>query len=198
GEVFFMMCQTPFRMDRSATGHDAGHAFGGHRHIGEAHARVDGEVVDSLFCLLDERVAKELPSQVFGLASDFFQRLIDGYGADGHRRVTDDPFAGLVNVLAGGEIHYGIGAPSNGPDHLFDFFFDGGGDRRVADVGIDLHQKIAADDHGLAFLVVDVGRDDRAATGDFIADKFRGNHRGNAGAPWLARVLYDPAAMSIP
>ncbi|TKS64195.1 MAG: hypothetical protein EWM73_00681 [Nitrospira sp.] len=72
-------------MDRSAAGHDAGHACGGHRHIGEAHTSVDGKVVNSLFCLFDQCVAKQFPGQVFGLTSDLFQRLIDRHGADGYR-----------------------------------------------------------------------------------------------------------------
>ena len=73
GEVFLMMRQAPLRMDRSAAGHDAGHAFGGHRHIGEAHTGMDGEVVDALFGLLDQRVAIDLPGQVFGLAVRLFR-----------------------------------------------------------------------------------------------------------------------------
>ena len=46
--------------------------------------------------------------------------------------------------------------------HLLDLLLDRGGDRRVADVGVDLHQEVAADDHRLALGMVDVGRDDRA------------------------------------
>ena len=57
--------------------------------------------------------------------------------------------------------------------HLLDLFVDGGGDGRVADVGVDLHQEVAADDHRLALGVVDVGRDDRAAAGDLVAHELR-------------------------
>ena len=44
-------------------------------------------------------------------------------------------------------------------------------DGRVADVGVDLHQEIAADDHRLELEVVDVGRNDRAAARHFVADE---------------------------
>ena len=75
GEVFLMMSQAPFRMDRPAAGDDAGHAVGGHRHIGEAHAGVDGEVIDALLSLFDQRVADNLPGQVFGFAVRLFRAL---------------------------------------------------------------------------------------------------------------------------
>ena len=59
--------------------------------------------------------------------------------------------------------------------HLLDFFFDGRGDGGVADVRIDLHQKIPPDNHRFAFRMIDVRRNDRAAARDFVADKFRRN-----------------------
>ena len=46
---------------------------------------------------------------------------------------------------------------------------DRGGDRGVADVGVDLDQEVPADDHRLGLGVVDVGRDHRAAGGDLVA-----------------------------
>src|SRR5918912_3157195 len=50
-----------------------------------------------------------------------------------------------------------------------------GGDRRVADVGVDLHHEIAADDHRLALRMVDVGGDDRTPAGDLGADELGGD-----------------------
>ena len=50
----------------------------------------------------------------------------------------------------------------------------------VADVGVDLHQEIAADDHRLEFRMIDVGRDDGAAGGDFGADKLGRDFRRDA------------------
>ncbi len=103
-----------------------------------------------------------------------------------------------MDILACGEVHDGVGAPSNGPDHFLDFFFDGGGDGRVADVGVDLHQEVAADNHRFALRMVDVGRDNRAAPGDFVANKFRRDDGGDAGSPRLTGVLCDSAAVPIP
>ena len=34
GEIFLVVSQAPFRMDRSAAGDDAGHPLGGHGHVG--------------------------------------------------------------------------------------------------------------------------------------------------------------------
>ena len=39
------------------------------RDVAQQHAGVDGEVVDALLRLLDERVAEELPGQILGLAA---------------------------------------------------------------------------------------------------------------------------------
>ncbi len=87
-------------------------------------AGVDGEVIDALLGLLDEGVAEEFPGEVLGLAVHFFERLIDRHGADGDGRVAQDPLAGGVDVLAGGEVHDGVGAPLGGPAHFLDFFLD--------------------------------------------------------------------------
>src|SRR2546423_717509 len=73
--------------------------------------------------------------------------------------------------VAGGEVHHGVSAPFGGPTHFFDFFFDGGSDGAVPDVGVDLYEEIAADDHRLGFGMIDVGRDDGAATRYFTANK---------------------------
>ena len=155
-----MVRQAPCRHDRAAARDDAGHALRGERHVAQQHAGVDREVVDALLRLLDQRVAVDLPGQLLRLAVDLLQRLVDRHGADGHGRVADDPLAGRVDVLAGRQVHDGVGAPAGRPRHLLDLLLDGGGDGGVADVGVDLHQEVAADDHRLALGVVDVGRDD--------------------------------------
>jgi hypothetical protein len=56
----------------------------GQRHVGEAHAGVDGEVVDALLALLDQRVAEDFPVELDGIAVDLLERLIDRHGADRH------------------------------------------------------------------------------------------------------------------
>jgi hypothetical protein len=91
-----------------------------------------------------------------------------------------------VDVAAGGEVHHRVGAPADGPDQFLDFFLDRGGDGGVADIGVDLHQEVAADDHGLEFGVVDVGRDDGAAAGDLAADEFGGDEGGDVCAEVFA------------
>lgn len=136
---------------------------------------MDGEVIDALFGLLDEGVTEHLPTEVFDSPVYFLESLVNGNGADGNRGVADDPFAGGVDILAGGEIHHGIAAPLCRPAHFFDFFVDGGGDSRVADIGVDFDEEIAADDHRLGFGMVDVVGYDGTASGHLIADEFRGD-----------------------
>src|SRR5213079_1299180 len=85
-----------------------------------------------------------------------------------------------------GQVHHGVGAPSGGPTHFLDLFFDRRGDGAVADVGVDFDEEIAADDHRLGFGMVDVSRDDGAAAGDFGADEFGGDLFGNCGAKAVA------------
>ncbi len=69
---------------------------------------------------------------------------------------------------------------------FLDLFRRAGGDRGVADIGVDLHQEVAADDDRLEFRVVDVGGDDGAAAGDLIADEFGRDEFGDFGAEILA------------
>ena len=101
-----------------------------------------------------------------GSPADFLEGLIDGHGADRHRRVADDPLARLVDLLAGREIHRRVGAPQRRPTELFDLLLDRRGHGGVADVGVDLHEEVAADDHRLELEVIDVRGDDRAAARD--------------------------------
>src|SRR5690348_15581006 len=104
-ETFPMMREAPFGKDRSAARHDSGDALGGQRNVSEPNAGMDGEIIDALFALLDERVAVNLPGQLFGNSADLLQRLIDRHRANRHRRVTNDPFAYGVNMPAGGQVH---------------------------------------------------------------------------------------------
>ena len=174
-KILFVMRETPFGHDAAAARDDAGHAVRGERHEAQQHAGVNGEVIHALLGLLDEGVAEEFPGKYLGLAVHFFERLINGHGADGHGRVAEDPFTGGVDVLAGGEVHDGVGTPLGGPAHLFDLFLDAGGDGAVADVGVDFDEEVPADDHRLELGVVDVCGDDGAAGGDFAADELGGD-----------------------
>ena len=125
-EILLVVRQAPLGHDRAAARDDAGDALGGQRHVAQQHAGVDGEVVDALLGLLDQRVAEDLPGQLLGAAVDFLQRLVDRHRADRHRRVAQDPFAGFVDVLAGGQVHDRVGAPADRPDQLLDFLGDAG------------------------------------------------------------------------
>ena len=138
-EILLVMGETPLRHDGATAADDAGHALGGERDEAKEDAGVDREVINSLLGLLDECVTEDLPGEVLGLAIHFFQSLVDRDGADRDGGVTQDPFAGGMDVLAGGEIHDGIASPLGGPAHLLDFFLDRGSDGAVPDVGVDLH-----------------------------------------------------------
>src|SRR3546814_18444409 len=70
-----------------------------------------------------------------------------------------------------------------------DLLGDAGTDRAVADVGVDLGQEIAADDHRLAIRVVDVVGQDRAAAGDLVADDCGRDGLMDAGAECPHRVM---------
>ena len=158
-----MVREAPLGEDRSAARDDAGEPARGHRDVAQQHAGVDREVVDALLGLLDERVAVDLPRQVLGTSADFLERLVDRHGADRHRRVAQDPLARLVDVLAGRQVHHGVGAPERRPAQLVDLFVDRRADGRVADVRVDLHREVPADDHRLELGMVDVGGNDGAS-----------------------------------
>ena len=150
---------------------------------------MDREVVDALLSLLDECIAEDFPRQVFGAAVDLLEGLINRNCTDGHWAVTQDPLAGLVNILARGKIHERVASPLDGPAHLLDLFLDGRSHGGVADVGIDLHQEVTTDDHRLELGVINVGWDDSAAAGDLGTDEFRGDDLWNSGTKGLALVL---------
>src|SRR5262249_28524518 len=136
---------------------------------------VNGEIIDSLIALLDESVAIDFPGEFLGLAADFLECLVNGDGSDGDRGIANNPLTRLMNIFAGGKIHDGIGAPLGGPTHFLDLFLDAGGNGAVADVGVNFHQEVAPDNHGLAFGMIDVGGDNCAPSSDLGPDKFRGD-----------------------
>ncbi len=181
-----MTREHPARHDGAAARDDAGDALGGEVDVSQADAGVDGEIVDALLALFDERVLEDGPVELVGVAADFLERLVDRDGADGDGAVADDPVTDVVDVATGGEIHDGVGAPADRPDEFLDLFFDRRRDGAVANVGVDLHQEVAADNDGLKFGVVDVGGDDGAAAGDFAADEFGGDEGGDFSAEILA------------
>ena len=180
------MAQAPFRHDRATTRDDAGDPLGRHRDIGQSHPGVDREVIDALFSLLDQRVAEDLPGQVFGDAADLLQRLIDRYGTDRYRRIADDPFARVVDVAPCRQVHDRVRTPADRPHQLVDLGRDVGRDRGIADVRVDLDEEIAADRHRFGFGVVDVAGDYRPAACDLAADEFGRDEIGDLRTEILA------------
>ena len=158
---------------------------------------MDREVVHALLGLLDERVAEELPRQVLGRAADLLERLVDRDRPDGDRRVAQDPLARLVDVLARREVHDRVRAPADGPRQLLDLLGDARRDRRVAHVGVDLDQEVAADGHRLQLRVVDVGRDDGAPAGDLVAHELGRDDLRDGGAEAVARRAAGTAPGSV-
>ena len=183
------MRQAPLGHDRAAARDDAGDAVGGEMDVSESHAGMDGEIIDALLALLDQGVLVALPVELDGIAVDLFERLIDRHGADRHRRIAQDPFAGVVDVAAGGEVHHGVGAPADRPHHFLHFLLHGRRDGGVADIGIYFREKVPPDDHRLELAVIDVGRDDGAAARHFRAHEFRGDEERHFGAEAFAVVM---------
>ena len=62
---------------------------------------MDSEVVHALLGLLNQRIAEDLPCQIFGNTVHLLQCLIDRHGTDRHGRITDNPLTRLVDILAG-------------------------------------------------------------------------------------------------
>ena len=102
-----------------------------------------------------------------------------------------DPLARLVDVLAGREIHHRVGTPARAPHHLLDFLGDARRHRGVADIGVHLHEEVAADDHRLGLRVVDIVRDDGAPGRHFVAHELRRDLLRQPGAEVLTGMLAE-------
>ena len=105
------MEETPLAHDASAAAYDTAQTLVCQMHVVSSDSGMDGEVVHSLLTLLDKRIAVNLPVEVFHFAVHLFQRLVDRNGAYRHRTVAHDPFARLVDIVAGGEVHERVAAP---------------------------------------------------------------------------------------
>ena len=136
---------------------------------------MDGEVVHTLLTLFDEGILVDFPREVLHAAVHLFQGLVYGDGTHGYGAVADNPFAGFVDVGTGGEVHQRVATPLAAPGGLLHLLFDARGGGGIADVGIDFHQEVAANDHGLGLGMVDVGRQHGTSAGDFAAYEFRGD-----------------------
>ena len=169
-EVLLVVVRHPLRQDRAAAADDAGDALGDQRQVLDQHAGVDGHVVHALLGLLLDDFEHDVGVEVFD-ALHARDRLVDRHRADRHRRVPQNGFADFVDVAAGREVHHRVGAVVHRGVQLLQLLIDVAGDRRVADVGVDLALRGHADAHRLQLGMVDVGRDDHAPGGDFVADQ---------------------------
>src|SRR5205085_6089837 len=121
----------------------------------------------------------------------------DGNRADGHGRVSQNPLARRVYVLAGGQVHHGVRAPPDRPTHLLDLLLNRRGDGRVADVRVYLDEEVAADCHRFRLGVVDVGRNDRASARDFGAYELGRDELRYRSAETLAAMLMEERASVV-
>ena len=94
-----------------------------------------------------------------------------------------------VGCRARGQVHQGVAAPAGRPHHLLHFLFYARRHGGVADVGIYLHQEVTPDDHGLQFRVIDVGGNNGATFGDFIAHEFGGDFSRQRSAKIMPGML---------
>ena len=187
-EVLFVVVAHPLGHDAAAAGDAAGETLGhGGKQVFQQ-SGVDGEVVNALLALFDEGVTVHLPRQLVGLAVHLLQCLVHRHGAHGNGAVADDPLSGLVDVLAGGEVHQRVAAEARAIDALLHLLLNGGTEGGVADVGVDFHEELAADDHRFGLGVVGVARNHGTARGHLIAHKLG---RDVAVGVVLAEVLAD-------
>ena len=172
-KVLLVMVSHPLGKNRTPAAHDACDALGNHRKILNQHAGVNGHVVDALLGLFLDNFEHDVAVQVFD-ALHARNRFIDRHGPDRYRRMTHDGFANLVNVAAGREIHYGVGAIVDSGVQLLQFLIDIRCHGGVADVRVDLAERGDADRHRLEFGMIDVGWDDHSSPSNFVPDQFHG------------------------
>ena len=130
---------------------------------------MDGEIVDALLALLDERVAEYLPREVFGAPAHLLEGLVHGHGAHRHGAVAQYPLARLVYVVARREVHQRVASPLAAPNGLLHLFVNARGGGRVAYVCVYLYKEVGAYHHRFRLGVVDVGRYDGAPGGHLLA-----------------------------
>src|SRR5213594_2050040 len=188
-EILLVMRKAPLRQDRSAPADNSRAALDRPRDITKQHARMDRKVIDPLLGLFDQCIPIHFPRQLLRPAAGFLESLINRNRPDRHWRIAQNPFAGFMNIAACREVHHRVGAPGDAPSHLLDFIFNRAGESAVTDVGIDLDQKIPADDHRLGFRMIDICRNNRAPSRNFMADELWSDAFRNGSAEGFARML---------
>ena len=138
-----------------------GHPAGGQRHVGKPHPGVDGEVVHPLLGTARSRCRGRSPRS----APPPGRPPSPGPGRWGPCRPGPASCGSIHSrvVWMSGPVERSItvSAPQRVAQTSFSTSSSiGGPDGRVADVGVHLHQEVAADGHRLRLGMVDVGRDD--------------------------------------
>ncbi len=168
-----MVVGHPLGENRAAPADDAGDALRNQRQILHQHSGMDGHVVHALLGLLFDHLEHQIDVQVFN-ALHARNRLVDRHRPDGHRRMPQNRLANFADTSAGREVHHRIRAVMDCGVQLLQLFIDIGRNGRVADIGVDLAQRSHADGHRFQFRMVDIGGDDHASGGDFVADELGG------------------------
>ena len=112
------MQQAPLAHDAATTTYNATQTTVGQMDVMATDAGMDGKVVHTLLALLNQRVAIDFPGEVFHLAIDLFQSLIDGHGAHRNRTVAQNPLARLMDIIASREVHQCVASPFARPYSL--------------------------------------------------------------------------------
>src|SRR5579863_8703558 len=124
---------------------------------------MQGHVIDALtglaFDHFEEKRGFEIHDRAFG------GYMVNRHGAEDDRAAGENLDADLVEVGAGGEIHDGIRAVTDGGIEFLDLFLDELMEVGSADIGVDLGAKFAADADG-AEVMMEVMRDNDLAGGD--------------------------------
>jgi len=131
---------------------------------------VDCHVIDALPGLLLDHVQEVLRAHVDDVVH-LPGHLVDRHRAHRHAHRVDDPLADGLDVCTGGEVHHRVGPVVDGGVDLLQLAVGVAGQRRVAQVGVDLGAAGDADAHrAQAFLQVDpVGGNDHAPARDLAA-----------------------------
>mmetsp|Transcript_59573 Transcript_59573/g.72914 ORF Transcript_59573/g.72914 Transcript_59573/m.72914 type:complete len:477 (+) Transcript_59573:302-1732(+) len=172
-EILLVLGDAQLGMDGTTTADNTSEALGCQWHKTQQHTRMNRPIVHTLFGLLDQRLAEDLPRQILRNTINLLQSLVNWDRANGHRTVSNDPLTCLMDVLSSAQVHQGISTPKRAPLQFLNLFLDGRGHCRVANIGIDLHLEVSADDHGLRLWMIAIGRNDGTSTCNFRADELR-------------------------
>lgn len=99
--------------------------------------------------------------------------LINGHRPNRNGAIPQNPLPGLVNMLPRTQIHQGIRPPKRTPLQLLHLLLDTARNRRVPNIGIDLHLEHPPDDLRLQLEMPFIRTDDRPAPRHLRPDELR-------------------------